>query len=81
MISDAILDACLEQDLESKYSCETCTKNNMVMVSGETTTKAKVDYEKIVCETCRAIEFTSDDVDGLDTDLCKVLVNIDAIGS
>ncbi|KAF2304803.1 hypothetical protein GH714_038009 [Hevea brasiliensis] len=75
-ISDAVLDACLEQDPDSKVACETCTKTNMVMVFGEITTKAKVDYEKIVRDTCRAIGFVSDDV-GLDADKCKVLVNIE----
>ncbi|KAF2307425.1 hypothetical protein GH714_028477 [Hevea brasiliensis] len=75
-VSDAILDACLEQDPESKVACETCTKTNMVMVFGEITTKAKVNYEKIVRDTCRGIGFTSADV-GLDADKCKVLVNIE----
>ncbi|KAL6534142.1 S-adenosylmethionine synthase 3 [Orobanche hederae] len=75
-VSDAVLDACLEQDPESKVACETCTKTNMVMVFGEITTKAKVDYEKIVRATCRGIGFTSPDV-GLDADNCKVLVNIE----
>uniref|UniRef100_A0A2N9E6E3 S-adenosylmethionine synthase n=1 Tax=Fagus sylvatica TaxID=28930 RepID=A0A2N9E6E3_FAGSY len=75
-ISDAVLDACLAQDPESKVACETCTKTNMVMVFGEITTKANVDYEKIVRDTCRAIGFVSDDV-GLDADNCKVLVNIE----
>ncbi|KAG2697787.1 hypothetical protein I3843_07G121900 [Carya illinoinensis] len=75
-ISDAVLDACLAQDPDSKVACETCTKTNMVMVFGEITTKANVDYEKIVRETCRTIGFVSDDV-GLDADNCKVLVNIE----
>nr|GEV93851.1 S-adenosylmethionine synthetase [Tanacetum cinerariifolium] len=75
-VSDAILDACLEQDPDSKVACETCTKTNMVMVFGEITTKANVDYEKIVRTTCKNIGFTSPDV-GLDADNCKVLVNIE----
>lgn len=75
-ISDAVLDACLEQDPDSKVACETCTKTNMVMVFGEITTKAKIDYEKIVRDTCREIGFISDDV-GLDAAHCKVLVNIE----
>ncbi|KAK7277507.1 hypothetical protein RJT34_22521 [Clitoria ternatea] len=75
-VSDAILDACLEQDRESKVACETCTKTNMVMVFGEITTKAKVNYEKIVRDTCRGIGFVSADV-GLDADKCNVLVNIE----
>ncbi|KAL5232544.1 hypothetical protein ABZP36_031320 [Zizania latifolia] len=75
-VSDAVLDACLAEDPDSKVACETCTKTNMVMVFGEITTKAKVDYEKIVRETCRNIGFVSADV-GLDADHCKVLVNIE----
>ena len=71
-ISDSILDACLKEDPESKVACETATKTNMVMVFGEITTKAKVDYEKIVRETCRQVGFTSDDV-GLDCDKMTVL--------
>eukprot|EP00798_Chlamydomonas_sp_ICE-L_P010401 gene10401-8348_t len=75
-VSDAILDACLEQDPDSKVACETCTKTNMVMVFGEITTKAKVDYEAVVRKTCKEIGFISDDV-GLDCDKCKVLVNLE----
>eukprot|EP00850_Spirogloea_muscicola_P019173 SM000185S04032 [mRNA] locus=s185:24277:27278:- [translate_table: standard] len=75
-VSDAVLDACLEQDPDSKVACETCTKTGMVMIFGEITTKAKVDFEKIVRDTCRGIGFTSEEV-GLDADTCKVLVNIE----
>ncbi|KAL2941693.1 S-adenosylmethionine synthase 1 [Bienertia sinuspersici] len=46
-VSDAVLDACLAQDPESKVACETCTKTNLVMVFGEITTKANVDYERL----------------------------------
>jgi len=75
-VSDAVLDACLEQDPYSKVACETCTKTGMVMVFGEITTKAKVDYEAIVRRTCEEIGFTSEDV-GLDAKTCKVLVHIE----
>eukprot|EP00850_Spirogloea_muscicola_P023764 SM000386S14581 [mRNA] locus=s386:44495:47152:- [translate_table: standard] len=75
-VSDAVLDACLEQDPDSKVACETCTKTGMVMIFGEITTKAKVDFEKIVRDTCRGIGFTSEEV-GLNADTCKVLVNIE----
>ena len=44
-ISDSILDACLTQDSESLVACETCVKNNMVMVFGEISTKAVLNYE------------------------------------
>ncbi|KAK1564919.1 hypothetical protein Q3G72_014709 [Acer saccharum] len=69
-VSDAILDACLEQDPESKVACETtrCTKTNMFMVFGEITIKAKLNYEKIVHDTCREIRFV-----GLDVDNCKFM--------
>jgi len=75
-VSDAILDACLAEDPDSKVACETATKTNMVMVFGEITTKAKVDYEAIVRKVCSDIGFTSADV-GLDADKCKVLVHIE----
>jgi S-adenosylmethionine synthetase len=75
-VSDAVLDACLEQDPYSKVACETATKTGMVMVFGEITTTAKVDYEKVVRDTCRGIGFTSEDV-GLDADTCKVLVHLE----
>nr|BAV58227.1 S-Adenosylmethionine synthetase [Ulva partita] len=75
-VSDAILDACLEQDPDSRVACETASKTNMVMVFGEITTKAKVDYEAVVRRVCKEVGFTSDDV-GLDGDKCKVLVHIE----
>ncbi|GBG90619.1 hypothetical protein CBR_g50963 [Chara braunii] len=75
-VSDAILDACLAEDPDSKVACETCTKTGMVMVFGEITTRASVDYEKIVRETCRGIGFVSEEV-GLNCDTCKVLVHIE----
>eukprot|EP01025_Chloroclados_australasicus_P030898 TRINITY_DN310_c0_g1_i1.p2 TRINITY_DN310_c0_g1~~TRINITY_DN310_c0_g1_i1.p2 ORF type:complete len:386 (-),score=55.30 TRINITY_DN310_c0_g1_i1:269-1426(-) len=74
-VSDAVLDACLEQDPESKVACETASKTNMVMVFGEITTSAKVDYEAVVRRVCREIGFTSDEV-GLDADKCEVLVHL-----
>lgn len=75
-VSDAVLDACLAQDPDSKVACETATKTNMVMVFGEITTKAKVDYEAVVRRVCKEVGFTSNDV-GLDCDTCKVLVHIE----
>ena len=75
-VSDAILDACLEQDPDSKVACETCPKTNMVMVFGEITTKAKVDYEAVVRQTCKEIGFDAPEK-GLDCQACKVLVNIE----
>jgi len=74
-ISDGVLDACLEQDPDSKVACETATKTGMVMVFGEITTTAKVDYEKVVRQVCRDVGFVSADV-GLDGNTCRVLVEL-----
>ena len=54
-----------------QVACESASKTDMVMIFGEITTSAKVDYEKVVRDTCREIGFTSNDV-GLDADKCKV---------
>jgi len=74
-VSDAVLDACLAQDPDSKVACETATKTGMVMVFGEITTKAKVDYEAVVRKVCNEVGFTSEDV-GLDGNKCRVLVEL-----
>lgn len=66
----------LQSNQQPQVACETATKTNMIMVFGEITTKAKVDYEAIVRKTAREIGFTSDDV-GLDADKCKVLVHLE----
>ena len=59
-ISDAILDALMEQDPMSRVACETVITTDFVMVMGEITTKAKVDYEKIVRDTIRGIGYDDD---------------------
>ena len=60
-ISDSVLDACLAQDKLSRVACETLVKSNCVTVAGEITTKAKLDYEKIVREAIREIGYINDD--------------------
>ncbi len=57
LISDSILDACLEQDPASRVACETLVKDSHVILAGEITTQAKIDYEKIVRDTIRAIGY------------------------
>ncbi len=60
-ISDAVLDACLEQDPYSRVACETYAKSNLVVVGGEITTKAKLDYNAIARRAIRDIGYTHDD--------------------
>ena len=57
IVSDAVLDACLEQDSDSKVACETCCKTGMVMIFGEITTNAEIDYEQKVRDTIKEIGF------------------------
>src|SRR3954469_17079484 len=60
-ISDAVLDACLGQDPRSRVACETYAKSNMVVVGGEITTGAKLDYSKLVRDAVREIGYVNDD--------------------
>ncbi len=75
-ISDAILDACMEQDPMSRVACETATTTGMVVVMGEITTQANIDYQKIVRETVREIGYDRGKK-GFDCDTCAVLVAMD----
>ena len=75
-ISDAILDALMEQDPMSRVACETCTTTGMVLVMGEITTQAYVDIQKIVRDTVRDIGYTRGKF-GFDADTCGVIVAID----
>ncbi len=75
-ISDAILDALMEQDPMSRVACETATTTGLVMVMGEITTKAYVDIQKIVRETIREIGYDRAKY-GFDCDTCGVLTAID----
>ncbi len=60
-ISDAVLDACLAQDPRSRVACETYAKSNLVVVGGEITTKAKLDFNAIARDAIREIGYTHDD--------------------
>lgn len=75
-ISDAILDALMEQDPMSRVACETCTTTGIVMVMGEISTKAYVDMQKIVRDTVREIGYTNAEY-GFDAETCGVLTAID----
>jgi S-adenosylmethionine synthetase len=72
-ISDAVLDACLAQDKFSRVACETYVKSNTVIIGGEITTKAKLDYVKIARDSIREIGYVNDD-DVFHAD--KVFVNV-----
>ncbi|MDB4954871.1 MAG: S-adenosylmethionine synthetase [Myxococcales bacterium] len=75
-VSDAILDACLAVDPHSRVACETVAKTGFVLVAGEITTKAQLDFNKIVRSTVRDIGFTSSDV-GFDAATCAVMVAVE----
>ena len=75
-ISDAILDAIIEQDPMSRVACETCATTGVVMVMGEITTSAYVDIQKIVRDTVREIGYDRAKY-GFDADTCGVLVALD----
>jgi S-adenosylmethionine synthetase len=61
LISDSVLDACLEQDPQSRVACETMVKSNMVIIAGEITTKAKLNYEQVVRSAIRDVGYVHDD--------------------
>lgn len=74
-ISDSILDECLKQDSNSKVACETSTGTNFVIVFGEITTNASVNYEKVVRDTLRYIGFDSEKK-GINCDTCEVIIKL-----
>ena len=74
-ISDAILDACLEQDPLSRVACETLTCTGLVVIAGEITTKAYVDFQGLVRSTVAKIGYTHSDY-GFDSNTCAVISTI-----
>ena len=75
-ISDAILDACMAQDPMSRVACETACCTGFVLITGEITTNAYVDMQKVVRDTVKEIGYTKSEY-GFDGNTCAVLVAID----
>jgi S-adenosylmethionine synthetase len=75
-VSDAILDAILTQDRRARVACESLAKTGMVVVAGEITTSARLDFPQIVRETVKEIGY-DDSAKGFDADTCAVLVAIE----
>ena len=76
LISDAILDACMEQDPMSRVACETIACTGIVLICGEITTKAHIDYRAIARKTIREIGYT-DSTMGFDAKTCAIMVSLD----
>ena len=74
-VSDAIVDACLTVDPNSRVACESVAKTGFVMLAGEITTKAHLDYQAIVRKTVREIGFVGSET-GFDADTCAVMVSV-----
>jgi len=75
-ISDTILDAMLEQDPASRVACETLVTTGLVVVAGEITTKAQIDFQKLVRDTIKDIGYT-DSAMGFDYKTCSVMIALD----
>ena len=75
LISDSILDACLEQDENSRVAIETFASKNLITIAGQITTNAKIDAEKIARETMKQIGYDNEQTD-IDYRTCKIETNI-----
>ena len=76
-ISDGVLDALIAEDPYSRVACETLVTTGMAMIAGEITSKAEINYPKIVRDVIREVGYTDDEM-GIAADTCAVLTSIDA---
>tara|TARA_B100000902_G_scaffold32179_1_gene38512 strand:- start:2749 stop:3903 length:1155 start_codon:yes stop_codon:yes gene_type:complete len=76
LISDAVLDAILAEDPNARVAAETLTNTNLVVLAGEITTNAKIDYEKIARETLKSIGYDNIDY-GIDYKTCEIIIKYD----
>ncbi|MBI1784971.1 methionine adenosyltransferase [Candidatus Sumerlaeota bacterium] len=74
-ISDGVLDALLAQDSHSRVACEACVTTGLIVICGEITSKANIDYQQVARETARRIGYTSDAL-GFNADGCGVMVSV-----
>lgn len=79
-ISDAILDECLRQDKYSRVACECFVTTNLLVIGGEITMNAKVDYEAVARDVMRRIGYMAEDL-GIDADTCEIKVVMDTQSS
>lgn len=79
-ISDAILDECFRQDKYSRVACECFATTNLLVIGGEITTNAKVNYEAVARDVMRRIGYTAEDL-GIDADTCEIKVVMDTQSS
>lgn len=75
-VADAVLDACLSQDVDCKVACDACTKAGMVMILGEVVTKASVNFEQVMREAVKAVGYDSEDK-GLDWRTVNIIVAVE----
>src|SRR4051794_32448915 len=75
-ISDAVLDALLAQDPKSRVACETLVTTGLIIVAGEVTTNARIDYAQVARETVKRIGYDSSEK-GFDYKTCAVMVTLD----
>ncbi len=75
-ISDSVLDAIFEQDPTSRVACETLVTTGLALIAGEITTKANVNYAKVVRNAIREVGYTDDEM-GISADTCNVMIALD----